>query len=154
MITLARVDERLIHGQVAYAWTMVYPSDAIIVVDQEAEKDALQRSLLEMACLRTMKCFIANESKSVEILKKYPKKKFFLVAKHPQSFLTIMKQGIEMKNINIGGIYFKEGRKQITNTVFLDQKSMDILKELHERGVYLDGRTTPSDNELDLFTKL
>ena len=43
MITLARVDERLIHGQVAYAWTMVYPSDAIIVVDQEAEKDALQR---------------------------------------------------------------------------------------------------------------
>ena len=29
MITLARVDERLIHGQVAYAWTMVYPSDAI-----------------------------------------------------------------------------------------------------------------------------
>lgn len=154
MITLARVDERLIHGQVAYAWTMVYPSDAIIVVDQEAEKDALQRSLLEMACPRTMKCFIANESKSVEILKKYPKKKFFLVAKHPQSFLTIMKQGIEMKNINIGGIYFKEGRKQITNTVFLDQKSMDILKELHERGVHLDGRTTPSDNELDLFTKL
>ena len=104
--------------------------------------------------MRLLKCFIANESKSVEILKKYPKKKFFLVAKHPQSFLTIMKQGIEMKNINIGGIYFKEGRKQITNTVFLDQKSMDILKELHERGVYLDGRTTPSDNELDLFTKL
>ncbi len=95
MITLARVDERLIHGQVAYAWTMVYPSDAIIVVDQEAEKDALQRSLLEMACPRTMKCFIANDNKSVEILKKY-----------------------------------------------------------HERGVYLDGRTTPSDNELDLFTKL
>ena len=154
MITLARVDERLIHGQVAYAWTKVYPSDAIIVVDEEAAKDQLQRSLLEMACPRNMKCFIADVTKSVELLRKYANKRLFLVTKHPKSYFEIMCQGIELKAINVGGIYFKEGREQITNTVFVDQETRSILKELHGRGVYLDGRTTPSDAELDLFTRL
>ena len=35
MITIARIDERLIHGQVAYAWTVAYKSEAIMVIDNE-----------------------------------------------------------------------------------------------------------------------
>lgn len=49
MITVARIDERMIHGQVAYAWPVAYKSDAIVAVDDEIAKDAFQKSLLEMA---------------------------------------------------------------------------------------------------------
>ena len=49
MITVARIDERMIHGQVAYAWPVAYKSDAILAVDDEIAKDAFQKSLLEMA---------------------------------------------------------------------------------------------------------
>lgn len=154
MITLSRVDERLIHGQVAYSWTLAYPSDAIIAIDGSSAKDDMQKMLLKMACPKNLKCFIADEEKSIEILNKYPSKRFFLVAKHPKSFLYLIEHGIEMNNINIGGIYFKEGRKQYTNTVYLDEETIDVIKKIHDKGVYIDGRTTPSDAELDLFSKL
>ena len=153
MITLSRIDERLIHGQVAYSWTLAYPSDAIIVVDGPSSKDDMQKMLLKMACPKNLKCFIADEEESIKILNKYPNKKFFLVAKHPKSFLYLFENGIEMKSINVGGIYFKEGRKQYTNTVYLDEETKDVIIKIHDKGIYIDGRTTPSDAELDLFSK-
>lgn len=74
-----------------------------------------------------MKCFVASEEQSVEILNKYPNKKFFLVAKHPKSYLYLLEHGIKMDSVNVGGIYFKEGRKQYTNTVYLDEETKDII---------------------------
>lgn len=153
MITLARIDERLIHGQVAYSWTQAYPSDAIIVVDELSSKDPIQQTLLKMACPTHLKCFITDEEKAVELLNKYPNKKFFLVSKHPKSLLYIIEHGIDMKSINVGGIYFKQGRNQYTNTVYLDSETKDIIQKIHDKGIYIDGRTTPSDAELDLVSK-
>ena len=154
MIALARVDERLIHGQVAYAWSIAYPSDAIIVVDEPSSKDDMQKALLKMACPKNLKCFVTDENKCVELLNKYPNKRFILVAKHPKSFLEIMNKGIKINSVNIGGIYYKEGRKQYTNTVYLDDDTKDIIIKIHDLGAYIDGRTTPSDAELNLYSKL
>ena len=53
MITIARIDERLIHGQVAYAWTVAYKSEAIMVIDNEIAKDKFQISLLQICLLYT-----------------------------------------------------------------------------------------------------
>ena len=53
-----RIDDRLIHGQVAYAWTVAYKSEAIMVIDNEIAKDKFQISLLQMACPAGVKCFI------------------------------------------------------------------------------------------------
>ena len=61
MITIARIDERLIHGQVGYAWSVVYKSDAIMVIDNEISKDKFQISLLQMACPAGVKCFVCDE---------------------------------------------------------------------------------------------
>ena len=91
MITIARIDERLIHGQVAYAWTVAYKSEAIMVIDNEIAKDKFQISLLQMACPAGVKCFICDEDKAVELLKKYEKRKIFVVVKHPGTLLSICK---------------------------------------------------------------
>ena len=89
MITIARIDERLIQGQVGYAWSVVYKSDAIMVIDNEISKDKFQISLLQMACPAGVKCFVCDEDKAVEMLNKYAKKKIFVVVKHPGTLLHI-----------------------------------------------------------------
>lgn len=152
MINLFRIDERLVHGQVAFAWSVAYPSDAILVVDSEAASDPLQKQLLKLACPRSMKCFVTDENGGVDILKKYQSKRFLVVAKHPRIALDILNQGVHFDSLNVGGLYSKEGRTQITKTVFVDDDIRAILKEIHDKNVYLDGRTTPRDNSLDLFT--
>lgn len=151
MITVARIDERLIHGQVAYAWTVAYKSEAIMVIDNEIAGDKFQTSLLQMACPSGVKCFICNEEKAVELLNKYEKRKIFVVVKHPATLLSICEKGISLKSVNVGGLYFKEGRRQLSKTVYVDQEMEDIFRRLSERGVALENRTTPTDAEEDLM---
>lgn len=154
MISLARIDERLIHGQVAYSWTMAYKSDAIMVIDDEVSQDQFQKDLLAFACPKDMKCLVVNETRAVELLQKYEGKKIFVVVKHPKVLLNIMKNGVELKSINVGGLYFKEDRKQCTKTVYVDEEMVCIFKELNSLGVELDTRTTPSDESQDLIKLL
>ncbi|SHJ94996.1 PTS system, sorbose-specific IIB component [Clostridium amylolyticum] len=154
MITIARIDERLIHGQVAFAWSVQYPSDAILVIDNEVCKDNFQKSLLEMATPQGMRCFVKSQDDATEFLKKYQKKKIFVVVKSPKPLLHIVKNGVELKEINVGGLYHKEGREQISNTVFLDDELKDIFRELKYEGVKLEIRATPSDRSINLEEKL
>lgn len=152
MITVARIDERLIHGQVAYAWTVEYKSQAVMVIDDEVSKDAFQKTLLEMACPKGLKCFVVGKEKAVELLKKYESKKIFVVAKHPEPLLYLVENGIALNSVNVGGLYFKEGRTQISKTIYLDEELTETFKKLHEHGVELDTRTTPRDANVELMT--
>lgn len=154
MITVARIDERLIHGQVAYSWSVAYKSQAIMVIDDEVSKDSFQKDLLAFACPKDMKCFVVDVERAVELLKKYESKKIFIVVKHPDILYELLQKGIELKSINVGGIYFKEGRRQITKTVYVDEHMVKTFQALHKAGVELETRTTPSDDANDLITQL
>ena len=154
MITIARIDERLIHGQVAFAWTVAYPSQVVMAIDNEISKDPFQVSLLEMACPKSAKCLVVNEEKAVQFLIKNKSKKFFVVVKHPKTLLYLIDHGVDLKSINVGGLYFKEGRKQITKTVYVDDEMIETFKELDTKNVVLDCRTTPSDKSYDLMKLL
>lgn len=151
MITIARIDERLIHGQVAHAWTVAYKSEAIMVIDDKISQDQFQKSLLNMACPAGIKCLICSESNAPELLKKYESRKIFIVVKHPKTLLNLVKNGVALNSINVGGLYFSDGRRQIAKTIFLDEEMVSIFKELDQLGVKLETRTTPTDTELDLM---
>lgn len=154
MITIARIDERLIHGQVAYAWTVEYKSQAVMVIDDEVSKDSFQKTLLEMACPKDLKCFVVGKEKAAELLKKYETKKIFVVVKDPAVLLYLIENGIQIESINVGGLYFKEGRTQIAKTIYLDEKLTETFRKLHELGVELETRTTPRDAKTDLMTMI
>lgn len=154
MITIARIDERLIHGQVAYAWSVAYKSEGIMVIDNEIAKDKFQISLLQMACPKDMKCIVCNEEKAAELLKKYEKRKLFIVVKHPAALLSICEKGVELKEINVGGLYYKEGRRQISKTVYVDAEMEEVFRKLSNMGIRLENRTTPTDAGEDLMKLL
>ncbi len=154
MITIARIDERLIHGQVAFAWTIEYKSQAVMAIDDEVAKDSFQKTLLEMACPKDMKCFVVGKERAVELLKKYESKKIFVVAKDPAIFLYLVENGISISSINVGGLYFKEGRRQISKTIYLDEALTRVFRKLHALGIELETRTTPRDAKTDLITMI
>ena len=154
MITIARIDERLIHGQVAFAWTVEYKSQAVMAIDDEDAKDSFQKTLLEMACPKDMKCFVVGKEKAIELLKKYESKKIFVVAKDPAALLYLVQNGISIPSINVGGLYFKEGRKQISKTIYLDESLTEVFRKLHDLGIELETRTTPRDAKTDLMTMI
>lgn len=154
MITIARIDERLIHGQVSYAWTTAYKSEAVMAVDSAAARDQMQVSLLKMACPTGLKCFVADEERAVGLLAKYERRKIFVVAKHPDAYLRMVELGAHIEQINVGGIYFQEGRRQVSRTVYVDDHMIETFEALAAKGVRLEVRTHPRDTAEDLMALL
>ena len=154
VITVARIDERLIHGQVAYAWTVAYKSEIIMVVDDEVAKDQFQVSLLQMACPAGVKCAVCGVDRGAELLKKHEARKIFVVVKHPRTLLELHERGVKIPEINVGGLYFKEGRRQLSKTVYVDAEMEEIFHKLHDAGIALENRTHPNDGKEDLMKLL
>lgn len=153
-VILARVDERLIHGQVATAWLKSYPVKLVIVVDDESAKDPLQTMVLKMAVSGTVKCEVTTVDQAGALIEKNKEKKIFLCAKSPATYLALLKQGVEIPFINIGGMYAKEGRKEYYSTVYLTDEEVDTILELENYPVKVEYRMVPKSAEADIIKDL
>lgn len=153
-VVLARVDERLIHGQVALSWLRTYPVNLVIAVDDESAKDPLKTMLLKMAVSGTVACEVITVSGAKELIEKNNNKQIFLCTKNPSVYKELLKQNVEIPHINIGGIYAKEGRKQYYNTVFLTDEEAKELMELENYPTKVEYRMVPNDKEVDIIQEL
>ena len=91
-VVLARVDERLIHGQVALSWLRTYPVNLVIAVDDESAKDTLKTMLLKMAVSGTVTCEVTTVSGAKELIEKNNNKQIFLCTKNPSVYKELLKQ--------------------------------------------------------------
>lgn len=150
MITLCRIDERLIHGQVAHAWSKAYASEGILVVSDKHAKDEFQKSLLELATPKGMKCFVKGYKDAAAFINKFSNKKIMLICESPLDVIKLANEGFVVETVNVGGIYHKSGRVQFSNTVYLDDEIKGYLSELIDMGVKLEVRATPTDQSIVL----
>lgn len=153
-IEITRIDERLIHGQVAYSWSVAYQINSIIVIDDTVATDETQKMLLSMAVPSGKSHKVLTVKEAVDYLKSEPKEKLFIVVKSPEPLLELVRAGVKIDSINVGGMYFKKGKKEISKTVYLDQNDIEVFKELQKLGVACEIRTAPNDKSIDLFTKV
>ncbi|MCT1901935.1 PTS system mannose/fructose/N-acetylgalactosamine-transporter subunit IIB [Oceanobacillus sojae] len=153
-IAVTRIDERLIHGQVAYSWSVAYQVNEIVVVDDVLVNDEMQRMLLEMAVPEGKKFQLLSVDEASNYFKSENKLNTFLVVKGPQTILDLANQGVHFKEINVGGMYFKEGKEEVTKTVYLNDDEKKIFRDLASKNIYLDVRTAPSDKSIDLISRI
>lgn len=93
-IVNVRIDERLIHGQVATLWKGTLNATRIMVIDNEAVKNDLQKKLLKMACPTGTKLSILSTEKASENLsaEKYGDDRIFIIVKGPETILDLWKK--------------------------------------------------------------
>ncbi|WP_285766140.1 PTS sugar transporter subunit IIB [Peribacillus sp. SI8-4] len=154
-IVVTRIDERLIHGQVAYSWSVAYQITEYLVVDDEAANDPNQILLLSMAVPSGKNHAILSVEDAVSHLDAQPDSvKTFIVAKSPHVLLSLIEKGITLLSINVGGMYYKAGKQEISKTVYVDEEDKSVFRRIRDHGVACEIRTSPSDKSIDLFTKI
>jgi mannose/fructose/N-acetylgalactosamine-specific phosphotransferase system component IIB len=149
-----RIDERLIHGQIAYSWSKDYPSEQFMVIDDIISKDDFQKSLLEMAVPMGKSFQALDTQTAIDYLKQPAFPSTMIVVKGPQVVLDLVNAGVSIPSINVGGMYFQSDRKEYSKTVYLNENEVSIFKQLSAKGVQLDMRTSPEDHVTDLAQKL
>lgn len=156
IIKLARIDDRLIHGQVATVWSKVADAQRIIVVSKDVSEDEIRKTLVKQAAPPGIKVNIVNVEKAVKVYHnpKYQEDTVFYLFTNPGEVLEMVQAGIPIRSINIGGMQYKEGRSQVTKAVSVGQEDIQAFKELSEAGIELDCRVVATDPKINFETKL
>lgn len=154
MIKLVRIDDRLIHGQVAVGWTSSAGANTIFVVNDEAQKDKVKAMALDLAKPSGVKLYIRGLSESGPIVEKFSnaeKAEVLVLIRTVHDALILAKESNgAIKSINVGGLRFEEGKRKLNDFISVSDEDIEDLKELEKLGVELDFRMLPRDKRLTL----
>lgn len=155
-IRLSRIDDRLIHGQVATVWAKEAGAGRIIVVSDEVAKDDIRKTLVKQAAPPGIKVNIVDVEKAVKVYNnpKYANETVFYLFTNPSEVLAMVENNVPIKSINIGGMQFKTGRTQVTKAVSVDKNDAEAFRKLAKAGVELDLRVVATDPQGDFEAKL
>ncbi|OTN88155.1 PTS system IIB component [Enterococcus sp. 7E2_DIV0204] len=145
----ARVDERLIHGQVATVWTNTLGAQRIMVVNDLAVKDQMQIGALKMAKPAGVKLSILSKRKAIEkiLAGNYDDEKVFLITKDIQDMADLIDSGVPLKAFNVGNISQKDDSKPIKKSVAVTETDVQTIKRLDELGIKITAQMIPSESD-------
>ncbi len=150
-ITVFRIDERLIHGQIVTAWLQYADAKQIIVVDDSAAKNALRQKLLRMATPKDIKLQVLTVDDAIQILKTDTSSdNTLLLAGSPSTALQLANV-LTIKTINVGNQNMKKGKNKILDNFWLFDEDVSAFKQLEKLGFICEFRTVPNDNSQNTF---
>ena len=149
---LARVDSRLLHGQVATAWTKATNPSRIIVVSDAVAKDELRRKLIEQAAPPGVKANVIPISKMIEISKdpRFGDTKALLLFENPQDVLRVVEAGVKIKEVNVGSLAHSTGKVVVSKVLSMGHEEVAAFEKLKDLGVTFDVRKVPNDSKDNL----
>ena len=155
-IVNARIDMRLIHGQVATMWTRMLPVDRIMVIDDAVIDNAMEKSMLKMACPTGVKLSVLDcETAAANLLSgKYGNDNIFVVVKSPETFVKVMKHGYCVDEITVGNMSGREGARVVHKTIAVTPKEEEAFYALAQAGVKIEYRLAPRDTPIDFMAML
>lgn len=151
MIALTRIDDRLIHGQVATQWVREVHADKIYIVDDETANDEFATMICKgLAPLRT-EVFVLHEDKAAEVLKEVDQKqdvRALILVKGPGALIKMLDGGLELKKVIVGGMGKRADRKAFYRSISVSDEEIAQFQDMIERGVDLQCQIVPSDNSI------
>ena len=150
---LWRIDDRLIHGQVATRWTKETGVQRIIVVNDNVVKDKTRATMLKQAVPPGVTAHVVSVDKMMRVYNnpEYAGDKVMLLFTNPTDALELVRRGVPIQSINIGGMAYKEGRVMLDMSVSVDEKDIEAFKELDSRGIELEVRKVASDKKVPVL---
>lgn len=147
-IILTRIDNRLIHGQVATQWTSSIGANLILVANDEVADDKLRQRLMDMAAPQSATTRYFTIQKTIDIIHKASdKQKIFIICETPQDVLKLVEGGVPIEKVNIGNMHMSKGKEQVVGSVAVDQDDVDSFRKLQDKGVELEIRRVPSEGK-------
>ncbi|MEO2187371.1 PTS system mannose/fructose/N-acetylgalactosamine-transporter subunit IIB [[Clostridium] innocuum] len=152
MVELCRIDDRLLHGQVAVTWVSAVAPEAILIANDDAATNEMSKLALKMAKPAGIKLAVKTIEDAATLLNNPNAKKIkiFLITRTIQDTLRLVKITDCIHRVNIGGVKNKEGGKMIAATVCLNDEDIQALKELKSLVDDLELRMVPSESKTNI----
>ena len=142
MVELLRVDDRLLHGQVAYAWCKNLTVNLIVIA----------KNAFALSKPAGVNLVISTVEKTIAFLNSTKGQKYsVLVLVKNMADAAALAKGCEgIDAINVGGIREHGDSRRYTNAVCLDAADEEAIKGLVADGVSVYAQQVPADGKTDL----
>ena len=153
---LARVDTRLLHGQVATTWTKTTNPNRIIVVSDSVAHDDLRKKMIEQAAPPGVRANVVPIDKMIQVAKdpRFGNTKAMLLFETPQDALRAIEGGVDIKEINIGSMAHSIGKVVVNKAIAMDMNDVETIEKIKAKGITFDVRKVPSDSKENIDTLL
>ncbi len=146
MITLSRVDSRLIHGQVIEAWLPYLKVDRVVVADDAAAHDDLARAAYELAVPPEVEVVLAPVDKLDFRALAQDSVRTLLLFRDVRSAVFARERGLPNGTLNLGNVHAGPGRVAVSRSVFLDDADKLALQHLAEGGMSVQVQAVPNES--------
>lgn len=154
MIKLTRIDDRLLHGQVAFTWTPSVGADCLVVANDKVAKDEFMKMTLNLAKPASAKLLIKSLADTVTFLNdpRSQPLKILVLVNSVKDASVLADEVKEILSVNFGGIRTKERAKLISKAVAVTDEDIAIVKEMLAKGIELEVRQVPTDKKVLIET--
>ena len=154
-INVARIDDRLIHGQVITTWVKNYDIEQVLVINDKVAGDKVQQSVLTMSAPPGLKVLVFGVQQFIEILKKTPiKKRTMLLFTNSIDVNALVEGGLSLEKVNVGGMRMQDGRHQLSRAVSVTPEEEQAFKNLISKNIPVEVQMVPKDPIVDLQSLL
>lgn len=147
---LARIDSRLLHGQVATAWTKTTQPTRIIVVSDAVARDELRKKLIQQAAPPGVKAHVVPIEQMIKLAKDnqhFGGQRAMLLFENPEDLLRAVEGGVPLKTVNVGSMAHSAGKVQPNKVLAFSQEDIDTFEKLKKAGLDFDVRKVPNDSK-------
>ena len=151
-VVLARVDDRLIHGEIVTVWIHAVGGTQIWIVDDKVAKDTFMKRMLKSLAPSGVAIEIFDVVQAAERLKEEPGKNegIMLLSKTPVVFEALVREGVNFEKVNLGNMGLKGDRKPFIKNVAANGEERDSMRRLLDRGIYVYYQLVPEDKISDI----
>ena len=151
MIALTRIDDRLIHGQVATQWVREVRANKIYIVDDETANDEFATMICKGLAPLGTEVFVLQEDKAAVVLKAVDEKqnvRALILVKSPGALIKMLDGGLELKKVIVGGMGKRADRKAFYRSISVSDEEIRQFQEILERGVDSQCQIVLSDSSI------
>ena len=150
-VVLARVDNRLVHGQVLEAWVPAVGADTIVVVDGALAAQPLHRVVIEGLSQPRLEVRLMEPARAARFLESDgARRKIVLLFSDVRGATEALDARVTFDRLNLGNMHPKEGSRQVTPSVHLTPEDAQRLSALRARGVEIEARAVPAERSPNL----
>lgn len=146
-ILLARVDDRLIHGQVVHGWGRGLGASRYVIVSNALRADADHAELYLLAVPEDARGLVASEEEilGATLQAELAGERTILLFADLGTPLRLVEAGYPLPVLNLGGLHHAEGKRAALPYVFLDEEDRSRLRALAARGVRVTAQDLPAN---------
>jgi len=142
-VIFARVDDRLIHGQIVQAWLPELKVDEVLIAVSKENEKRINRGLLRLSLPYEYELSVLDSHVCMRHALNSDKRIFLLMGS-VRELTDLIEDGLQLKSVNIGGMHFKENAQKLADNVFLDENDKKMLKLIHDLGIEIETRAVPN----------